>query len=345
MNQAPLMRTLCRLGCLLMLALGLGWMPGKAAAAVNCSSSSQSVTLPNVSVSPSTPVGTLLGSPQTVTMSYSCSGLPYDNSTQGQTVTIQAGGTLAPLDSTNNPNGPGITFKTNVAGIALRVTASPVQASSNSCLRCGPGSSAGFEDGTITYPSSGTSESFTLQLIKTGPVTPGTITGINLIPFWWYIYGKTNSVSLNANLILNGGTQVSLLACSVNTDSQNLTVTLPTVSTGALATSGATAGRTPFKINLTCQSGLTVSITMSTANPASATGVIAPTTGSSYAKNVGVQVLNSGGTPVTFNSAQTVGASPNGTLTIPFFAQYYATAAPTGSGQVAGTATFTMSYQ
>ncbi|MGL1881452.1 uroepithelial cell adherence major pilin UcaA, partial [Proteus mirabilis] len=45
--------------------------------------------------------------------------------------------------------------------------------------------------------------------------------------------------------------------CSVDTNDQNLTVTLPTVSTTTLNTNAATAGLTPFTIHLTgCAVGM-----------------------------------------------------------------------------------------
>jgi type 1 fimbria pilin len=332
-----------RLGALLLLALLLSLLPLGASAAVNCNITNNTLSIGDVSVSPSAPVGTVLGTSGNAGITITCSGLPYDNSTQGRVVTMQAGN-LAPRDASDPPSGGGIAFATNVPGVALVVTASPVQASDNSCLRCGPGSTAGFEAVTVTYPATSATSTFTAKLVKTGPITPGPLGTIRLMQFWWYIYGKTASVGPLSSLTFSGG-NVTVIACSVNTDSKTLGVTLPTVSTNALAAVGATAGRTAFKINLTCQSGSNVSITLNTANPGTGTGVIAPSTGTGQAQNIGVQLLDGGFSPVTFNSTTSLGATPNGTLSIPYYAQYYRTGSPVTGGQVNATATYTLTYQ
>ncbi|MFC5741396.1 fimbrial protein [Dyella tabacisoli] len=332
-----------RMMWLLLALVCLGWMPSKALA-VHCHAATSTLSLPSVTVAPSTPVGALLGTPVSVTMTFTCTGLPYDGSTFGQTATIQAGN-LAPRDASDPVSGGGIVYATNVPGIALKLTANPIQASDNACIRCGPGNTPGFEAGAVTYPANSISETFTAQWVKTGPVTAGTVRSIRLMQFYWYIYGISASSGAIANLNLGAGSKVSLVACSVNMDSQNLSVVLPQVSTSAFASVGATTGKTPFKVNLTCQSGSKVSITMTTAKPGTAVGVIAPTIGAGFAAHVGVQLLNGSNAPVTFNSAQPHGATPNGTLSIPYFAQYYRTASPVGSGRVKATATFNLTYQ
>jgi type 1 fimbria pilin len=341
------------LGWLLLAMTAIGWAPvATAGQATNCIASSATLTLPNVNVPPGTLPGTLLGSPTAATMTFNCSNLPYQqnqNDLAARTATIVAGNTLAPLDSTNNPAGPAIKFATNVTGIALQITAGPIAASSQSGN--GANGTAGYEVGGATVSGNGNSsasvsETYTAQLITTGPVTPGTINAIQpLIPFWWYVKTFTTPTLVNGDLRLGGGTTVTAAGCSVDTGSQNLTVALPTTFSNALATVGATAGKTAFNINLTCQSGALASISMTTATPAVATGVIAPKIGAGYANNVGVQLLDGNSVPVTFNSPRSLGATPQGTLSIPYYAQYYVTATPTSAGLVSGTATFTMSYQ
>ncbi|GAB2563020.1 hypothetical protein ISP15_05760 [Dyella jejuensis] len=352
------------LSALLLVAAAAGWTPLAFAAhrpqAPNCTASNLTLALSSTTVEPQATVGTLLGSPTSGTIVFTCSGLPASSATADHTATIQAGQNLATLASTNVPAGPGITFATNLSGIGVLITGSPTPATSQSGnVDDGPTSTAGFPVGSVVAPSNestgnftGTvSEAFTAQLIVTGPISAASIGSINantLIPFWWYIPGgseDSTSMNLDAGVVLSGGTAVGLQACSVSTDSQNKTVTLPTVSSDALTGTGATAGTTAFNISLTCEPGATASITMTTANPATATGVIAPTTGTGYAKNVGVQILNSSLAPITFNTAQSLGATPNGSLTIPYYAQYYVTKTPISAGLVTGTVTFTMSYQ
>lgn len=334
-----------RIGGLLLLALLLCLLPLGASAAVNCSITNNTLTIGDVSVSPSAPVGTVLGTSGNAGITISCTGMPYDNTTQGKVVTMQAGN-LAPRDASDSTTSAGISFATNVPGVALVVTASPVQADAQSCLRCGPGSTAGFEPVTVNYPPSSNSatSTFTAKLVKTGPITPGALGSIQLMQFYWYIYGKTASVGPLSSLTFSGG-NVSVIACSVNTDSQTLNVALPPVSTSALSAVGATAATTAFKINLSCQSGSNVSITLTTSTPGTGAGVIAPATGTGKAANVGVRLLDGSRNPVTFNTAKSLGATPNGTLSIPYYAQYYLTATPAGSGQVTATATYTLTYQ
>ncbi|MGO4504328.1 fimbrial protein [Dyella sp. 2YAF14] len=313
----------------------LGFMPRYAAAAT-CSASpaGAALSVAGVTVTTGTPVGTKLGTPGTIGITFTCSGLATSD-----TATIQVGN-LAPRDASDPPAGGGISFATNVPGIALVLTASPVQASDNSCLRCGPGSTPGWEAASMTKAQNSTTVTLTGQFMKTGAVTAGTVSSIQLAQFWWYIYGSTNSVGPLSTLTLNSAA-IAVQACSVNTDSTNLTVTLPTVSTQALKTNGAVAGRTPFKINLTCQSGANVSITMIPSTAGVATGTIA---NSGTAANVNVQLLDGTFNPVTFNTSKSLGAAPNGTLSLPYYAQYYATGA-VGAGSVKATATFTMTYQ
>jgi len=342
----------------LLVLLGLAW--SSLAAAANCTSSSATMTLPDVTITSSNmPIGTVLATSAPVTIAFTCTGLPVTTSRPADYIaTIQAGQTLATLDATNNVNGPGITFKiTGVSGVALLVTASPVQATSRSGdVEDGPNKYAGYPVGSVTAPAGSSAgsyggtftETFIGQLIVTGNnVTTGTIAGKNLIPFWWYISGGSqysSSISLGTNLVL-GSSKIKSSSCSVNLDSQNLTVTLPNITTSALNAS-LTAGKTPFNINLNCKSSnKDIYITMTASNPGAATGV-ALSSGS--AGNVGVQILSGGGTAVdvTGTTPQHIATStPNGAYSIPYYAQYYRTATPVTAGQVSATVTFVMTYQ
>lgn len=350
-----------RLACWLLLIAAMGWAP--LATAANCTSSSATMTLPDVTItSANMQIGTVLATSSPVTITFSCSGLPVTTSQQADyTATIQAGQSLATLDATNNPAGPGITFKTNITGVALLVTASPVQATSQSGnVNDGPNKYAGYPVGSVTAPGSASqgsytgtiAETFIGQLIVTGNnVGTGTITGKNLIPFWWYVSGGSqysSSIALGTYLVL-GSSKVRTGSCSVNTNSQNLTVTLPDINAAALVGTGSTGGKTGFNINLTCKSSTKdVYITMTASNPSSTTGVVLPTSGAGYAGNVGVQILNGSGTAVDVSgtTSQLVATSTNnGGLSIPFYAQYYQTGSPVTSGQVSATVTFVMNYQ
>jgi type 1 fimbria pilin len=133
--------------------------------------------------------------------------------------------------------------------------------------------------------------------------------------------------------------------CNVDAGSVNTVVTLPTIGTSSLTGTNSTSSATPFGITLNCQAGANVSITMTSTRQWSTNGVIRPTTGGGYASNVGVQLLDGNQNPIQWNAAQTIGSVSNGPITIPYYAQYYQTAATVGAGKVTGQATFTVNYQ
>jgi type 1 fimbria pilin len=348
---------------LLIAAALIGWMPlalGATAQTLRpatCTAGSANLSIGSVSVPPNTTSGTKIGPVATTSITFTCSNLPVTSngktdgtvSTADRTATIQAGENLAALDSTNNPAGPGITFATNVPGIALLLNASPVPASSRSGGdpgQDGPDSLPGYPVGSITGPTrtpqtctakhgkttctftcttgnnantsgcfAGTvTESFNAQLIVTGPVTPGTINSIQLTPFWWYIAGgdqdSASKKIAGSVLTLNPAT-VTVPACAVSAASKNLSVTLPTVSTSALSAAGRATGRTAFKIALTnCPSGVTsMASFFSSPNIDTGTGNL-KNTGSGAAANVEIQLLNgNGGSATPFSTINLAGTS------------------------------------
>jgi type 1 fimbria pilin len=126
-------------------------------------------------------------------------------------------------------------------------------------------------------------------------------------------------------------------------------VTLPVVITSNFGAPGSVAGQTPFNVQLNCPSaaaGANLAITLATSNPvAGATGVIANTSGSGYAQNVGVQVLDRNGNPVSFGTAIPAGTVTAGSFNVQLGARYYQTGASVTAGQVKATATYTITYQ
>lgn len=342
---------------------------GGQAPACSASPTSAPIALPStISIAPGTPNG-LIGNPASVTVNVNCYTAFAATPNYYDDFTVLAG-QLAAIDSTNaSPNGKGIMFQTDVPGIDVLLTATPTQASSGSN---GPDGTIGWAVQTSNCTSAGGTRNnpgscspnpvaakFTAQLVKTGPVSPGTISSIQLLQLFDSDvvpanppgYGSTTTYSSAsvafATVTLNAIT-VSMSTCSVVAGSSTLSVTLPTVVSNALPATGSVAGQKAFNIQYNCPSGWALYMTMSTANPAAATGVIMPSTSCSAgtpASNVGIQLLQSNQQPVQFNTAQSVGNSPNGTLNLTYYAQYYATGSPISAGQVCGTATFTMSYQ
>lgn len=336
-----------------------------------CSASptSAAITLPStVSIAPGAANG-LIGTAASVTVNVNCYTAFTATPNYFDDFTVLAG-QLATVDSTNaSPSGSGIMFQTNVPGIDVLLTATPTQASSGSN---GPNGTAGWAiqtskctsaGGTVNNPGSCTpnpvTAKFTAQLVKTGPVSPGTISSIQLLqlfdsdqvpanpPGYGAITTYSSASPSFATVTLNAIT-ISMSTCNVSAGSSDLSVTLPTILNNALPTTGSVAGQKAFNIQYTCPSGWSLFMTMSTTNPGTANGVIMPSASCSAgtpAKNVGIQLLQSSLQAVQFNTAQSLGKSPSGTLTLTYYAQYYATGSPIGAGQVCGTATFTMSYQ
>jgi type 1 fimbria pilin len=335
------------------------------APACSASPTSAALSLPStISIAPGTANG-LIGSSASVTVNVNCYTAFAATPNYYDDFTVLAG-QLAAIDSANaSPTGKGIMFQTNVPGIDVLLTATPTQASSGSN---GPDGTIGWSVQTSKCTSAGANGSctpnpvaakFTAQLVKIGPVSPGTISSIQLLQLFDSDvvpanppgYGSTTtygSASVAFATVTLNAITVSMSTCNVTAGSSALSVTLPTIVSNTLPANGSVAGQKAFNIQYSCPSGWALYMTMSTANPGAAPGVIMPSASCSAgtpASNVGIQLLQSNQQPVQFNTAQSVGNSPNGALNLTYYAQYYATGSPIGAGQVCGTATFTMSYQ
>ena len=357
-NHAP--RCIQLVALLLLAIVAIGWAPR--AAATSCTSSSATLSFPaTVAIPTNTAVGSQLAS-GSATMTFKCTAVSKNNTP----ATIQAGDSLAPLDSSNNPSGPGITFATGVSGLVVVVNSGsgqvPTSSNSGDPNTDGPNSDPGYVPGAITCASnncSGTvTVTYTATLIKTGPIAPGNIPSINLIPFWWYIPGNGNgyadSMSLNANLILPPITLTSP-SCTLATGSQNIVVTLPGVPASSLSTAGQVGGRTGFNIAVTgCPSNVSSITTYFYAGNIDATTGNLTNTGS--AKNVEVQLLNGSGgsaaalSPITLTGAQATAQNSSvfnvsgGSATLNYYAQYIASGGAATAGSVSTSVTFTIAY-
>jgi type 1 fimbria pilin len=328
-----------------------------------------SITLPTpITVAPGTANG-LISSSASTTVTIYCFWAFQNTPNYYDDFTVLTGN-LAAVDTANaSPTGKGIMFSTTVPGIDVLLTASTAQATSGNN---GPNGGQGWAIGPIDCSSAGSTGSYTgkctpnpitatitAQLVKTGPVTPGTVSSIQLLQFFDSDdvpanppgYGTAtpypNASNSYGSLTLNAVT-VNMSSCNVTAASASLSVTLPPIVASQLSTTGSVAGQTSFPIQYTCAAGWSLYMTMSTTNPGTATGVIMPSTSCSAgtpATNVGIQLLQPSQQPVTFNTAQSLGSSLSGTQTFTYYAQYYATGSPVSAGAVCGTATFNMSYQ
>ncbi|CAM1000202.1 Fimbrial protein [Rhodanobacter sp. Root179] len=147
-----------------------------------------------------------------------------------------------------------------------------------------------------------------------------------------------------------GAVTGSTCTVQINGAAGPATVTLPTVSTTALSASGATAGQTAFKINLSGCAGSPTATKASTffenGPTVNAAGRLANT---GTATGVDVQLVNSDNSVITAGSAAPTTGAGVATITanaatLNYYARYYATAAAT-AGTVASSVQFSVIYQ
>lgn len=151
--------------------------------------------------------------------------------------------------------------------------------------------------------------------------------------------------------ILSDGT------CKIETDSQNRTVTLPTVGKANLRLAGQTAAPVPFSITLKeCNAVDAEKSALLFSGATAGQSYLPNATGSGKATNVGIQIVKADGTgtPIIVDGSQAnsekapdTGKAQNSTVIQPrfdYFARYYATGAAT-AGDVEATATFQVQYK
>ncbi|BDU19714.1 fimbrial protein [Dyella sp. GSA-30] len=309
---------------LLFMAL-LSTLPIAARASCSFSSGNTSnvnISMPNsvVTINANAPVGTVLASSSqfapSPTSELSCSG-----TTRIGVVNLVG----------SQPGTSTTIFPTGTSGVGYRITHPDT---SNYLVPYGGDSVA-----SGTYELSVTSG---FELVKTGPIANGAVLNAGTLGYWRYdgFFGLLRAENFN----LVGSVTFTYPSCTVNNNAIN--VVLPTISTTAFNGIGTTAGATAFNISLSCSAGSTLAIEFDTSNPASvANSVIANSTGSGRAKNVGVQLIDQSFVPITFGTPAVVGATPNGPYNLTYYARYYQTAASPAAGTVSTTATFTLSYQ
>jgi major type 1 subunit fimbrin (pilin) len=148
--------------------------------------------------------------------------------------------------------------------------------------------------------------------------------------------------------------------CSINGKATgtpaDVSVTLPTVQTGALATAGATAGTSnagDIRFALSGCSGTATKVIARFENGPtvdSSSGYLTNQASASPAKNVQVRLLNANTQPINIltgenNTLATNGVTiTGGAATIDYYAQYYATG-KAEPGNVTTSVQYTMQYQ
>ena len=220
------------------------------------------------------------------------------------------------------------TYATGIPGLGYRIT------HPTAYLKRHPLESELISSSTFSVTSG-------LELVKTGPITSGSVLAAGNLGDWQWTDSLANTLKPET-FRLGNSTTFTTPSCIIVTNP--IYVTLPTVTTSAFGGVGSTSGKTPFQIQLSCPAGTAVaSITMHTSNPDSHTGVVAPS-GAGYAAGIGVRILDNNSNPMQFEN-QTVVTPPNATTSIPYFAQYFQTAPTVTGGAVKATVTFDLFYQ
>ncbi len=204
-------------------------------------------------------------------------------------------------------------WATNLPGLALRVTRDGENLGGNT-------------DGLLgVHPGDGSAREYVIdmELVKTGPVTPG------------FLQGQALSVDASAaigdpdhNVVRKHVTSsyVRGVACTVNTDSKHLVVPLGAVPAIAFDGPGAARASREFVIDLTCSpygdprpTPLSIQLLGETVP---GTTDILKLQGDDAAQGVGIRVLKDD-VPVMLNAWHSLGDANVGATTLPFVAQYY----------------------
>jgi len=350
----------------LLLILGLGSRGAHASASCGGSAQTITVTMPtSISASRDAPIGTVLTNwirtPQTNNY-YSCnvSGSFYTGMAFEPLSLTKAGMTV------KGPENVAYTvWNTNLAGVGIAIG---IQVFANGCgLQAwsdlgtptsflpspwvGTSCNANNGPGGIGVVNGGVTE---MALVKTGPITTGTVTGGVLF--------QGNSITANTNGLgpytVGTGTSpksfaltstaVSVSACTTPDVTVDLGSHQQSVFTGIGSVTKSPVG---FNIAVNaCPTGLTkiqyefipVNAVLDATN-----GVLALSSGST-ATGIGVQLKDSSGSPLQYNVPYTLSdynTSTGGSYTIPLKAAYYQTAPSVTPGSANAVLTFTMTYQ
>ncbi|UGB38295.1 fimbrial protein [Frateuria soli] len=180
----------------------------------------------------------------------------------------------------------------------------------------------------------------TLQLAQVGTIENGyTIPANTVLASWWW--GGIVPMSF----ILDNAVRFQAPACRVDLDSKAISVQLPRIASGAFSGKDTTAGATPFNIHLACPSGVSATLDIQfDAQTGTSPGYTTVLGNQGTATGVGVELVDVNGVPVPFGQATRVGAISRN-MTLPYAAQYHATANTVTGGSVAAKATFTLSYE
>ncbi|SPB12856.1 type-1 fimbrial protein subunit A [Caballeronia novacaledonica] len=260
--------------------------------------------------------------------------------------------------SITNPLAGGFSdvYQTNISGLGVRYTVNSPGAQCNITNQTIQNGSLTFTctfNGAINGPYTQYSIYITASLVVTGPIASGasTLSSAPVVAFSLTTIDSGGPWSQQP--AYSGAAAGTLTHATCSVSQASVSVDLPTADSNNLGSIGATTAPKAFALTLSCQTGSIVLITLTdSVNPANRGTALQLAPGSTAA-GVGIQILNSAGTPVSFgadsaapgNTNQwSIGTSPDGTLQVPLTARYVRTGSVT-AGTVKALATFTMSYQ
>lgn len=163
------------------------------------------------------------------------------------------------------------------------------------------------------------------------------------------------AAATDGTITFNG--KISSATCSIGSTGTpstggSFTVTLPTVATSALGSSGTVAGITPFSIKLTSCSNLTAGNIKTYFEPGSTintNGRLSIATGTGQATGVDLALLNFDQSAINLNNASTntttaaVTASST-SATLNYFVEYYNNGGTLAAGAVSSTVNYSIVY-
>ncbi|MBN3820756.1 type 1 fimbrial protein [Paraburkholderia sp. Se-20369] len=221
-------------------------------------------------------------------------------------------------------------WATHLPGLALRT------------VRDGEDLGGNTEGVLGTHPGDGTAREFVIdmELVKTGPVTPGFLLGQALIVEALPVSGDPGHYVVRKHIT---SSQVRGVACTVNTDSKHLVVPLGAVPASAFDGPGSARASREFAINLTCSpygearpTPLSIQLLGETAP---GTADVLKLLGDDAAQGVGIRVLKDEA-PVALNTWHSLGDATVGATALPFTAQYYQYGERVTAGSGDGVMTF-----
>ena len=184
-----------------------------------------------------------------------------------------------------------------------------------------------------------------LRLIKTGEITPGTLSG----SVGRFIAGTRDNAGWSTEVpVTFSGGQIMNVGCTVTTP--DVSVLLGPHKKSEFSGPGTATEWKTFTIGLNCDKSAHINVQIDgTHVPSGANGVMAldSEAGDMAATGVGVQLFfTPDNSPVTFGQSKDYYTSPyGGTETVQLKARYYQTGATMTAGTANATATFTLTYR